>query len=283
MSSPDRVNPSPAASPAKDSSREPTSDVQQGAVSNRDAVKAAKPGHKAAAEAQAPQPASSASQDSPEQVTLDVEYILSEPMQSQQVAAGEEVREEQQSTSNVEEAVRLADPGHQVLAGEEQKKQPSDVPVAYPMIVHAGAVPSPPSRQTSSEFLASIAGNPQFVRWLLPVHSPHTFTCVHMHLRGVLTWLLGHLLPLFKLRAVPRQAILSACSSPSEGIEVACLSCRPSRSAAAFTAREVLHDSEGLMTGEGVQHTIICLQLPSYTQQGGIDRLSCIPLYFACG
>ena len=197
VSSPDRASPSPAASPAKDTARHPSTDpirvVQRAAVSYRDATIAAEPGHMAAPETQVvlagrhafekAQPASSASQGIAEQDTLDVQYVASEPKQLQQATAGEELREQQQNRTDIEEATRTADPGHQVVVGEELKKQPSDVPVAYPMIVHAGAVPRPPSRQTSSEFLASIAGTSQSMRWVLPVHSPHPYTPVYVYLR----------------------------------------------------------------------------------------------------
>ena len=74
----------------------------------------------------------------------------------------------QQDAVQVEHIVNQIEPAHQSAVGEELEKQPSDGPVYIPMIAHAGAVARSPSRQTSSEFLASIAGTPHSTRWVRP-------------------------------------------------------------------------------------------------------------------
>ena len=59
-------------------------------------------------------------------------------------------------------AMQVVQPGAQAVLEEPKKEQlPIQAPAFIPMLAHAGAVAGPPSRQTSSEFLASIAGTPQ--------------------------------------------------------------------------------------------------------------------------
>ena len=74
----------------------------------------------------------------------------------------------QQDAVQVEHILIQTVPAHKPAVEEELEKQPSGVPVSFPMIAHAGAVARSPSRQTSSEFLASIAGTPHSTRWVRP-------------------------------------------------------------------------------------------------------------------
>ena len=176
MSSPDRSKASPVVSPARGTSQpsgDHTRSAQTAAGHEWDAVSGVRPEHEVPANAQAgakadqtseePLPPSIAAHSILRLDELDMADPVSKAKPSQQATAGEGLREQQQDAVNVKEVAR--DPGHQMLAGKEHRKQPSDVPSAYPMIVHAGAVARPPSRQTSSEFLASITGNPQSLRW----------------------------------------------------------------------------------------------------------------------
>ena len=48
-----------------------------------------------------------------------------------------------------------------LLEAPKKEQLPAQAPAFIPMLAHAGAVAGPPSRQTSSEFLAAIAGTPQ--------------------------------------------------------------------------------------------------------------------------
>ena len=58
-------------------------------------------------------------------------------------------------------AMQLVQPKAQALLEAPKKEQlPIQAPTFIPMLAHAGAVAGAPSRQTSSEFLASIAGPP---------------------------------------------------------------------------------------------------------------------------
>ncbi len=210
MSSPDRVNASPAISPAKEAAQHAVAHAatlpQQPAVHGADNVSAAEPEHDAEAKAEAepeeaqaseqPQPASEAAQRALQQDGLDVSGKLSAAEPLPQATADDKLTQHQDG-SHVEELLGAADPGQHLLAGEDLKKQPSDVPAAYPMIVHAGAVPRPPSRQTSSEFLASIAGTPQSMRWVLPLPVPYTLTVLsanlNLRLSTVLKIMLSHI------------------------------------------------------------------------------------------
>ena len=59
-------------------------------------------------------------------------------------------------------AMQVVQPGGQALLEAPKKEQlPAQAPAFIPMLAHAGAMAGPPSRQTSSEFLAAIAGTPQ--------------------------------------------------------------------------------------------------------------------------
>ncbi len=187
MSSPDRVNASPATSPVKEAAQRAVAHaatvLRQPAVHGAGTVSVAEPEHEVEAgaraeqvEAQAsgqPQPASAAPPSTVQQDGLGMTDDAGEAEPSHQATVDEKLIQ-QQDGSNIEEVAGAADPGEHVLVGEDLKKQPGDVLAAYPMIVHAGAVPRPPSRQTSSEFLASIAGTPQSMRWVLPVPILHT-------------------------------------------------------------------------------------------------------------
>ena len=58
-------------------------------------------------------------------------------------------------------AMQVVQPGAQALLEAPKKEQlPAQAPAFIPMQAHAGAVAGPPSRQTSSEFMAAIAGTP---------------------------------------------------------------------------------------------------------------------------
>lgn len=263
MSSPDRIHASPGVSPAKDTgqpSRDHMRDTQQAAGHENDAVRSVRPEYKVPAEAQAgakadqaseqPQPAGTATHSGLQQDVHNMAAFVSEAQPSQQATAGEGLRT-QQGTLSMEEAVTRADPGHEMLAGEEHKKQPSDVPSAYPMIVHAGAVARPPSRQTSSEFLAAIPGKSQALRWASQ-RSPHTFSLLH-----VSSWwyMLGiEIMVLFCCWGANRQSSLPACSLPLHCLKAQCLSRRPLRSAAPDAACGALENPDGFLSGEEVWH-----------------------------
>ena len=198
VSLPDKVTASPAISPAKEAAQHavarPATIPQQPAVPGADSVSFAAPEHEAEAGAEAeaqalkqPQPASVATASALQQDKLGMTDGVSEAEPLRQATADEKLGQPQDESSVGEVAV-AAEPGQQVLAGAGLKKQPSDVPAAYPMNVHAGAVPRPPSRQTSGEFLASIAGTPQSVRWVLSVSShAHLQPCMQVSLQRLLT------------------------------------------------------------------------------------------------
>lgn len=70
----------------------------------------------------------------------------------------------QQEAQEQVDIVSEAKPGYEGIM-EDAEKQPGPVaPMSFPMMAHAGAVARPPSRQTSSEFMASIAGTPKSAR-----------------------------------------------------------------------------------------------------------------------
>ena len=117
-----------------------------------------------------------------QQDAAEEERIVSMPEPGHQAAAASEHSDAsdvpvsarqtaQQDAVQVEHIVSQIEPAHQSAVGGELEKQPSGVPVSFPMIAHAGAVARSPSRQTSSEFLASIAGIPHSTRWVRPTDS----------------------------------------------------------------------------------------------------------------
>ena len=196
VSSPDRISASPAVSPAKESilcpPGAPASHAQQSTAHEGGALIAADPTHEVAAAAdpgvaEAPaseegaQPASNTRQIVSRHDGLNVAHGASGSKAEHLAAAGAELRT-QQVELKLEGAASAAGAGQQVLASEVLKKQPSDVPGAYPLIVRAGAVPGPPSRQTSSEFLASIAGTPQSARYILLLPCPRAISFHSLHL-----------------------------------------------------------------------------------------------------